>query len=115
MSTTTRAARLTFQVWDFSTASGGGYAVIRESGRCEAVKRTDAVRQGALLGIEWHGTMTAIRNCWSVEQAEARYRRQFTVPVEIVRCMCGCLLGTTDEERRMSRNPEHCGQEWCCG
>jgi hypothetical protein len=79
-----------FDVWDYSTVDGGGYAVIYRRGLCTNV------RGGSEDGVF---TTRAFLSAGSVEQAEAAYRERWAVTLDVRRCECGCLTGTTEGDR----------------
>lgn len=88
---------LTFRVWDFSTATGGGFAVVRTDW-CEVARRTTIERQAAHLGEGWRGERFTVRR-YSVQHAEDWFRARWTVSADVRRCTCGCLNGTDREPK----------------
>lgn len=89
MAATTITGSITFDVWDYATVDGGGYAVIYRAGLCSKPKLASA---GLFISRE---RVTAA----TVDVAVARYQKRWTTACPVVRCDCGCLAGTTGVDR----------------
>lgn len=78
-----------FEVWDFSTINGGGYAVVRRP-HCKVAQRTTIERQAVALGPGWIGTRAVVRG-WSPDGVIRRYQAEWSTPVDVRLCDCGCI------------------------
>lgn len=86
------AERAQFRIWDYSDVNGQGGGVIICSAACERREPgNDRGRTDIAARLDWMTFSEGI-SAWYVEEAEAQYRKRFTVEFDILRCPCSVRI-----------------------
>lgn len=99
------APRAQFRIWDYSDVTGKEGSAIICSAQCERREPgNDRGRTDFAPPVHWM-TSSEVLAALYVEEAEAAYRRRFTVEFSIVRCPC--LVPITDRARYLAEIADH--------